>query len=209
MRTFLKWILFLGFTLSTPIAAADKFTILVLGDSLSAGYGMDAAQSWPALLQQRLDQQQLNYTVVNVSVSGDTSRTALNRLPHALRTHQPAIVIVSLGGNDGLRGISLSEMQNSLHEIVITSQQHKARVLLAGVRLPPNYGKQYIEKFSEIYQQLSVETKSPLVPQLLANVAGNPELMQADGLHPTDKAQSQIVENIWPHLVPLLDTDRK
>lgn len=165
---------------------------------------MDIAQSWPMLLQKRLNQEQLGYQVINASVSGDTTRTALNRLPQALAQHQPAVVIISLGGNDGLRGIPLSEMQNSLRKMVQLSQQHQARVLLAGVRLPPNYGKVYIERFSTVYETLAADTSSPLVQHLLADVAENPELMQEDGLHPTAEGQLQILDNIWPKLVPLL-----
>lgn len=165
---------------------------------------MDIAQSWPMLLQKRLNQEQLGYQVINASVSGDTTRTALNRLPQALAQHQPAVVIISLGGNDGLRGIPLSEMQNSLSKMVQLSQQHQARVLLAGVRLPPNYGKVYIERFSSVYETLASDTNSPLVQHLLANVAEHPELMQEDGLHPNAAGQPQILDNIWPKLVPLL-----
>lgn len=165
---------------------------------------MDIAQSWPRLLQKRLDQKQLGYRVINASVSGDTTRTALNRLPQALKQHQPTVVIISLGGNDGLRGIPLSEMKNSLRQMVLLSQQHQARVLLAGVRLPPNYGSVYIERFSEVYQALASETDSPLVQHLLADVAEYPELMQDDGLHPNAKGQPQILDNIWPTLVQLL-----
>jgi len=156
------------------------------------------------LLQERLNQHQLDYRVINASVSGDTSRTALNRLPQALTQHQPAVVIISLGGNDGLRGIPLSEMQNSLRKMVELSQQHHARVLLAGVRLPPNYGKVYIERFSSVYETLASDTSSPLVQHLLADVAEHPELMQDDGLHPNADGQPQILDNIWPKLVPLL-----
>jgi len=165
---------------------------------------MDITKSWPMLLQERLNQHQLDYRVINASVSGDTSRTALNRLPQALTQHQPAVVIISLGGNDGLRGIPLSEMQNSLRKMVELSQQHHARVLLAGVRLPPNYGKVYIERFSSVYETLASDTSSPLVQHLLADVAEHPELMQDDGLHPNADGQPQILDNIWPKLVPLL-----
>jgi acyl-CoA thioesterase-1 len=196
--------IFVIVALSVSNAQAKQPNILVLGDSLSAGYGMDIAQSWPMLLQERLNQKQLGYRVINASVSGDTTRTALNRLPQALEQHQPVVVIISLGGNDGLRGIPLSEMQNSLRQMVLLSQRHQARVLLAGVRLPPNYGKVYIERFSQVYETLASDTNSPLVRHLLANVAENPGLMQDDGLHPNAEGQPQILDNIWPSLVPLL-----
>lgn len=183
---------------------ADRPGILVMGDSLSAGYGMDIAESWPMLLQARIDRERLGYRVVNASVSGDTTRTALNRLPQALERHRPQVVIISLGGNDGLRGIPLSEMYDSLLKMVRMSQRQNAQVLLAGVRLPPNYGRVYIEGFSAVYQQLADETGSPLVRHVLANVAEHPEWMQTDGLHPNADGQPQILDNIWVELRPLL-----
>jgi len=204
MPTLSRLFIFIILALPSLSAQGKQPGILVIGDSLSAGYGMDIAQSWPMLLQKRLNQEQLGYQVINASVSGDTTRTALNRLPQALAQHQPAVVIISLGGNDGLRGIPLSEMQNSLSKMVQLSQQHQARVLLAGVRLPPNYGKVYIERFSSVYETLASDTNSPLVQHLLANVAEHPELMQEDGLHPNAAGQPQILDNIWPKLVPLL-----
>ena len=157
-----------------------------------------------ALLQQRLTQKGFNYRVVNASVSGDTTRTGLNRLADALQQHQPAIVIVALGGNDGLRGLPFSEIEASLTGIIQLSQQHGANVLLAGVRLPPNYGAFYNTRFATLFQQLSDIYRVALVPKLLNQVADHPELMQADGIHPTAAAQPQILDNIWPHLAPLL-----
>ena len=179
-------------------------TILVLGDSISAAYGINTNEGWVALLQQRLIQKGLNYRVVNASVSGDTTRTGLNRLADALQQHQPAIVIVALGGNDGLRGLPFSEIEASLTGIIQLSQQHGANVLLAGVRLPPNYGAFYNTRFATLFQQLSDIYRVALVPKLLNQVADHPELMQADGIHPTAAAQPQILENVWPHLTPLL-----
>ena len=157
-----------------------------------------------ALLQQRLTQKGFNYRVVNASVSGDTTRTGLNRLADALQQHQPAIVIVALGGNDGLRGLPFSEIETSLTGIIQLSQQHGANVLLAGVRLPPNYGAFYNTRFATLFQQLSDTYQVALLPKLLNQVADHPELMQADGIHPTAAAQSQILDNIWPHLAALL-----
>lgn len=204
MRTVSSLSLAIILVISSFAVRAEQPVILVMGDSLSAGYGMDITQSWPMLLQERLDQSQPGYRVVNASVSGDTTRTALNRLPQALKEHHPAVVIISLGGNDGLRGIPLSEMQNSLRRMVKLGQQHQARILLAGVRLPPNYGKVYIERFSKVYDSLAKETGSPLVRHLLAGVAEEPGLMQEDGLHPNADGQPRIVDNIWPALVALL-----
>jgi acyl-CoA thioesterase-1 len=183
-------------------------TILVLGDSISAAYGINTNEGWVALLQQRLIQKGLNYRVVNASVSGDTTRTGLNRLGDALHQHHPAIVIVALGGNDGLRGLSFSEIEASLTGIIQTSRQHDARVVLAGVRLPPNYGAFYNTRFATLFQTLSDTYHVALVPKLLDQVADHPELMQEDGIHPTAAAQSQILDNVWPHLRPLLSTQQ-
>lgn len=188
-----------------PVTAQQQATILVMGDSLSAGYGMDLSQSWPALLQERLDQRRPGYRVVNASVSGDTTRTALGRLPQALAKHQPRIVIISLGGNDGLRGIPPSEMQSSIRSMIALCRQYHAKVLLAGVRLPPNYGKVYIERFTRVYETVANESGAPLVRHMLAGVAGKAELMQADGLHPDAAGQPLILDNIWPALLPLLE----
>lgn len=187
-------------------AASTPATILILGDSISAAYGINTNEGWVALLQQRLTQKGLSYRVVNASVSGDTTRTGLNRLGNALRQYQPAIVIVALGGNDGLRGLPFSEIETSLSRIIQLSQQQGAKVLLAGVRLPPNYGEFYNARFAGLFQQLSETYQVGLVPMLLSQVADHSELMQPDGIHPTAAAQPQILENVWPHLQPLLMT---
>jgi acyl-CoA thioesterase-1 len=192
----------LAATTSTPA------TILVLGDSISAAYGINTNEGWVALLQQRLMQKGFNYRVVNASVSGDTTRTGLNRLAAALQQHQPRIVIVALGGNDGLRGLPFSEIEASLTGIIQLSQQHGAKVLLAGVRLPPNYGSFYNTRFATLFQQLSDSYQVALVPKLLDQVSDHPELMQADGIHPIAAAQPQILNNVWPHLKPLLSTQQ-
>ncbi len=183
-------------------------TILVLGDSISAAYGINTNEGWVALLQQRLNQKGFNYRVVNASVSGDTTRTGLNRLAAALQQHHPAIVIVALGGNDGLRGLPFSEIETSLTGIIQQSQQHGAQVLLAGVRLPPNYGAFYNSRFASLFQQLSETYQVALVPKLLDRVSDHRELMQADGIHPTAAAQPQILDNVWPHLQPVLATQQ-
>lgn len=182
--------------------------ILVLGDSLSGAYGIDRNRGWVSLLQKQLSQEDYDYRVINASVSGDTTRTALSRLEPALRTHQPEIVIVVLGGNDGLRGLSFTEIESSLASIIERSQQYHARVLLAGVRLPPNYGPTYNARFAEVYRELAHRYAIPLVPQILDQVADNPALMQDDGIHPTADAQSRIMQTIWEKLVPMLKPDR-
>ena len=191
--------------LLTGMAWAGRPNILVLGDSISAAYGIDSSRGWVALLQQRLAAQHFNYHVVNASVSGDTTRTGLNRLDEALHQYRPAIVIVALGGNDGLRGLPFSEIETSLERIIVLSQQQGAKVLLAGVRLPPNYGAFYNDRFAALFQQLADTRQVALVPRLLEGVDDRAELMQPDGIHPTAAAQARILDNVWAHLLPLLN----
>ncbi len=185
-------------------AIAANPSILVLGDSISAAYGINTEQGWVALLQKQLDKDGYSYHVVNASVSGDTTRTGLNRLPDALARHRPEIVIVALGGNDGLRGLPFSEIENSLRQIIQLSQNAHAKVLLAGVRLPPNYGQAYTTRFAELYIKIAKDYNIPVVPRLLNKVSDYRELLQEDGIHPTARGQSQIVDNIWHSLSPLL-----
>jgi acyl-CoA thioesterase-1 len=178
--------------------------IVVLGDSISAAWGINTEDGWVNLLRKRLDREKKNYLVVNASVSGDTSRTGLNRLDDILARHQPSIIIVELGGNDGLRGITTSETENSLSAIIEKSQRSGIKVLLVGIRLPPNYGPYFIERFAAMYQGLSEKYRVPLVPRIMDQVADNPELMQDDGIHPTAAGQSRMLENIWTELEALL-----
>lgn len=177
----------------------------MLGDSISAAWGINTEEGWVALLQQRLIDKQYNYHVVNASVSGDTTRTALNRLEDALQQHQPVIIIVALGGNDGLRGLPFSEIEASLSAIIEKSQQAGVSVLLAGVRLPPNYGTYYNSRFATLFQNLSEKYKVPLVPKILDQVADDSALMQADRTHPTAEGQKQVLENVWPRLETMLE----
>lgn len=179
-------------------------TILVLGDSLSGAYGLDTDEGWVVLLQQQLTGQGYEYDVINASVSGDTTRTGLGRLESALDAHHPVIVIVALGGNDGLRGLPFSEIENSLENIIRLCKQQGAQMLLVGVRLPPNYGPAYNQKFAELYQRLADSYQLPLVARMLDKVAENREWMQADGMHPKAEAQPQVMQNIWAGLKPLL-----
>lgn len=187
-----------------PAAAADR-TIVVLGDSLSAAYGMDRDQGWVALLNERLRANDLSWAAVNASTSGDTTRTGLSRLDSALEQHAPRIVIVALGGNDGLRGISPAEIERNLGRIVATVRDHGARVLLAGVRIPPNYGRAYTQRFTATFTNVATEYDVPLVPRILDGVAERSELMQEDGIHPRAEAQPHILDNIWPKLRPMLE----
>lgn len=189
---------------ATGMTPASQPTLLVLGDSISAAYGIDTSQGWVALLQQRLAEQHFDYRVVNASVSGDTTRTGLNRLEPALQQFRPAIVIVALGGNDGLRGLPFGEIETSLTRVIELSQRQGAQVLLAGVRLPPNYGAFYNTRFAALFQQLAETWQVALVPRLLEHIDDQTELMQADGIHPTAAAQARILDNIWLHLRPLL-----
>lgn len=185
-------------------AQAQARTILVVGDSLSAAFGMDTRAGWVALLEQRLVREKLDYTVVNASISGDITANGLARLPRLLARHQPAIVIVELGGNDGLRGLSLEQMKHNLTAMIGKARTRGARVLLVGIELPPNYGRRYTERFREVYRQIAREQNVPLVPFLLAGVGTDRTLMQADGIHPTPEVQPRMLDNLWPSLRPLL-----
>ena len=189
--------------LPRPTFAAQP-VILVLGDSLSAGYGIDRQRGWVQLLQDRLKQEGYAYKVVNASVSGDTSDSGLSRLPYALKQHQPTIVIIELGGNDGLRGLSLSQLQANLNQLVSLSKHAGAKVIVCRERIPPNLGPVYSTKFSEQFEVVASKQKVPLVPYLLKGVADDPALMQADGIHPNERGQPGMLENVWPVLKPLL-----
>ena len=184
--------------------AGDTPTILVFGDSLSAAYGLRPEQGWVSLLQQRLTMQGYGYTVVNASISGETTSGGLQRLPRALSLHRPAIVVLELGANDGLRGLPLGTARDNLAHMIDLARQAHARVLLLGIRLPPNYGPRYGGGFAQMYTDLSAQQQVPLVPFLLAKVALNADLMQADGLHPAAAGERPVLDTVWPDLVPLL-----
>ncbi|MBS4052261.1 MAG: arylesterase [Methylomonas sp.] len=188
----------------TPMAAMAA-SIVVIGDSISAGYGIDAGQGWVNLLQKKFNPPQDGYVISNESISGDTSAGGLARIDRILARHKPAIVILELGANDGLRGLTPQAMKSNLTEMIQRSRQAGAKVLLLGMKIPPNYGKRYIEMFYNVYPQLSAELNVPLVPFILEDVALKPELMQADGLHPNEQGQTPIVEKVWPYLQPLLE----
>jgi acyl-CoA thioesterase-1 len=201
-----KLIIALLFYLISGIAAAtgtDK-CILVFGDSLSAGYGIGQTQSWPSLLEQRLQSDKLPYTVANASISGETSAGGRSRLPAALQQFKPAIVIIALGANDGLRGLSVAAMRANLQAMIVAARAAHAEVIVVGIRLPPNYGLDYVRDFEQSYGDLARRYKTGLVPFLLAGFADRPEAFQPDGLHPTAAFQPYIVDNVWPALQPLL-----
>jgi acyl-CoA thioesterase-1 len=181
-----------------PAPAAP--TILVLGDSVSAGYGIKVEEGWVALLQQRLRQQGYGYRVVNASVSGETTTGGLTRLPRALERHKPAIVLLELGGNDGLRGLPLATTRANLVRMIQLSQRAGARVVLVGMKIPPNYGPRYTQGFEQIFSDLAREYRLPLVPFLLDKVALTAGMMQDDGLHPTARGQPVMLDNVWPAL---------
>jgi len=177
---------------------------MVLGDSLSAAYGIDQRAGWVHLLQQRLTERGYRYRVVNASISGETTRGGLARLEQALKAHKPAIAIVELGANDGLRGLLLGEMQANLDAIITQSRRRNAQVLLVGMHLPPNYGPSYTRKFHQVYVDLAARHRIPLTPFLLDGVATDAALMQQDGLHPTATAQVKVLDNVWTHLQGML-----
>ena len=183
------------------ISAAQAKTIMVVGDSISAAYGMRPEQGWVHLLQQRLNQQYpKQHKVVNASVSGETTSGALARLPKLLNTHKPDVVVIELGGNDGLRGQPPQNIQNNLKQLVQKSQQSKAKVILLGMKIPPNYGQAYSKAFEHNYKLVSTQYKVPLMPFFLENVAGNKTLMQSDLVHPNVKAQPILLKHAYPYI---------
>jgi acyl-CoA thioesterase I len=185
-------------------AVASARTILVFGDSLSAAYGIRPEEGWVTLLGQRLQAQGYGYQIVNASVSGETSRGGLERLPRALELHHPGLVILELGANDALRGLPLAATQENLATMVRLAQSAGARVLLVGLRIPPNYGPRYTEQFASMFPALANQYHLSLVPFLLEKVALDPDLMQPDGLHPNTRGQPPILDTVWPYLKPLL-----
>lgn len=194
-------VFFLTLLLSASPHAA---TILVWGDSLSAGYGLRPHEDWPTLLQTRLAREGFRHTVINASVSGETTAGGHTRLPDALARHKPELLILELGANDGLRGLRPALMRDNLRAMIALARERGARVLLVGMRLPPNYGPTFTQRFADAYSELAREQQVPLVPFLLDGFAHRPEYFQPDGLHPTAEAQQFIVENVWRGLSPLL-----
>ncbi len=182
--------------------------ILLIGDSLSAAYGMDRKAGWVALLQQHLDQQGYAHQVINASISGETSAGGLSRLDTLLAQQHPEIVVIALGANDGLRGLSLSVLSNNLRQMVKRSQQHGAKVLLIGMRLPPNYGARYNDAFYQTYALLAQQLDIALVPFLLTGIAEKNENFQVDRLHPKASVQPQLLENVWPILQRIVEESK-
>jgi acyl-CoA thioesterase-1 len=200
-----RLLVLLVLVVATVPAKAETPVILVFGDSISAGYGLARVdQGWVALLQTRLKEQGYGYQVVNASVSGETTAGGLARLPRALQVHQPGIVILELGGNDGLRALPIAQMRSNLGHMIDLATAAGAKVLLLGMRMPPNYGPDFTEQFRLCYVDLARAEKLPLVPFLLQDIALTPTLMQADGIHPNDLGQPKLLDNVWPSLKPLL-----
>lgn len=183
-----------------------KPVIVVLGDSISAEYGLPRDTGWVALMRQRLAEERIDYSVANASISGDTTSGGRARLPALMERLKPSIVIVELGANDALRGVPLSTTEDNLRTIIEQAQQGHAKVVLVGMYVPPNYGPDYTQKFHGLYGELSKEFHLPLVPFLLAGIVDKPDMFQADQIHPTQQAQPVLLNNVWPAVKPLLHT---
>ena len=198
-----------AFPASAKLIKLNTQTIVVFGDSLSAGYGLSQNQGWVALLQARIAQQKLPYRVINASISGETTSGGLARFSQMLTTHKPDIVILELGANDGLRGLPVSEMRSNLSAMIAEAKAANTKILLLGMKIPPNYGKKYTQDFSETYAILAKQHNIKRVPFLLEGVAGKPDLIQNDGLHPLAIAQPQLLNNVWMQLQLLLQMQQK
>ncbi|TAK60164.1 arylesterase [Methylobacter sp.] len=194
----------LAMIISLISMTATAKSIVVLGDSISAGYGIEVSQGWVTLLQQKLNEKGINYIIHNESISGDTTAGGLARIDRALTLHKPDVVIIELGANDGLRGLSPTLIKSNLAEIAHRAQKAGAKVLLLSMKIPPNYGKRYTDLFYNIYPQLAKETGVPYVPFIMEDVALSKDMMQADSLHPNAKGQPFIADKVWPQLLPLL-----
>jgi len=196
--------LLLTFVTSAVMAQQPAKKILIMGDSLSAGYGIDIQQGWVSLLQKKLAENNA-VEIINASVSGETSSGGKARLPALLNEHKPDIVILELGGNDGLRGQPLKLLENNLQTMIDASKNSGAEVILAGMQIPPNYGPRYSTEFKALYEKLAEKNQSGLIPFLLEGIGGKAELMQRDGIHPTAEAQQIIVENALPEIQKFLE----
>lgn len=191
-----------------PAAPAAQPVIVVLGDSLSAEYGLPRDTGWVALLRQRLAAERIDYSVANASVSGDTTSGGRARLPAVLQRLKPSIVVVELGANDALRGVPLATTERNLRDIVADARRAQAKVVLVGMYVPPNYGPDYTQKFHAVYTRLSKDLGVPLVPFLLAGIENKPDMFQSDQIHPAQQAQGVLLDNVWPTLKPLLTRPR-
>jgi len=193
---------------AAPASGQGGPALVVLGDSLSAEYGLPRDTGWVALLRQRLATERIDYSVANASISGDTTSGGRARLPAVLQRLKPSIVVVELGSNDALRGVPLATTEQNLRDIIADARQARAKVVLVGMYVPPNYGPDYTQKFHALYTRLSKELGVPLVPFLLAGIENKPEMFQSDQMHPTQQAQGILLDNVWPALKPLLGKPR-
>lgn len=206
MRLILRGVfVLLLWAVAAPLSATSTApAILIVGDSLSAGFGIEVSDGWVALLQDRLSAEGYEYRVVNASISGDTTSGGLRRLPRALERHQPAITILELGGNDGLRATPVPVIRENLDQMVQLTRAAGSEVILAGMQLPPNYGAAYTEAFAAVYRDLAEETEIELIPFFLEGVALNPEKLLPDMIHPNEDGQPVLLENAWQALKPML-----
>ena len=199
-----QWIATMCLLVLCSIGQAQAATVLVVGDSISAAFGLETQEGWVTLLEERLREHNPEFKVVNASISGETTGGGLARFPQLLSEHQPDYVIIELGGNDGLRGLSLTQMSSNLTSMVQQAKQQDAVVLLLGMRLPGNYGQRYTEAFYNVYQQIAEQENVAVVDFFLEGVGGEEGMMQADGVHPTQMAQPLLLDNAWQRLAPLL-----
>ena len=204
MRVILSLLLSIVGLIPCSVSASDSPVLLILGDSLSAGYGMDREKSWVNLLEIRFKEYGYSYRILNSSISGDTTQGGLSRLPRLIDRYQPEIVIIELGGNDGLRGIDPAITRENMTDMIRQSQAVGAQVLLTGIKLPPNYGSAYLQQFESIYTDLANEFDTLLVPFFMDGIAFRPDLLQADTIHPNEKGQPVLLDNVWKVLQPAL-----
>ncbi len=190
------------------ISAYDTPVILVFGDSLSAGYGIDIEDSWPTLLQKQLDNENYEYQVINTSISGETTEGGINRIEIALKTFNPELLILELGGNDGLRGFPPKLIKANLERIINTCKNNGTNVVLLGIRIPMNYGQRYTRTFEKIYREIAHELSVPWIAFFMDGVAQNSNLMQNDGIHPNAAAQPKLLENIWPAIQSIINKEK-
>ncbi len=200
----LRLLLGLALVLAATSAYSAPKNLLVLGDSLSAEYGLQRGSGWTTLLQQRLQQDKSGFQVVNASISGDTTIGGRNRLPALMTQHKPAVLVIELGANDALRGLPLKTSQDNLQAMIDLAREQKAKVLLVGMQIPPNYGPDYTRRFAAMYQELAKANKVALVPFFFEGIAADLSQFQADRIHPNEQAQPRLLDNVWPYLKPLL-----
>ncbi len=204
LRQILQGLVFLACVLVASSAYSASKTVLVLGDSLSAEYGLVRGTGWVTLLQKRLQAEKIDARIINASISGETTSGGAARLPGLLKKHQPDLLIIELGANDGLRGLSFASVEANLQSMIKQAKNANADVLLIGMRLPPNYGPDYTQKFFSMFSKTATANKIPLVPFFLEGIATRPEMFQADRIHPNAAAHPTMLENVWPTLQPLL-----